>query len=120
MWARGRSRRVTGNFCSKVSPTEGGDPVNRPSPEPSRRRGRPQKFGRPSELVPLTLPTDVVRGLRKIDSDLAKAIVRLFEMAPTWAHEATADAELVSIADRHFLIVVNGSVIRSVPGVDII
>jgi hypothetical protein len=94
--------------------------VNHFSSDPHRRRGRPQKFGRPSTLVPLTLPTDVVRGLRKIDDDLAKAIVRLFETAPAWAHESTVDAELLSIADRHSLIVVNALAIRSLPGIDVI
>src|ERR1700730_11680636 len=34
-----------------------------------RGRGRPQKFGRPGELVQLTLPTDVIRGLRQMDDD---------------------------------------------------
>jgi hypothetical protein len=87
---------------------------------PDRRRGRPQKFGRPSELVALTLPNDVIRGLRRIDDDVAKAIVRLYELAPIWARESTADVELVSIADRLFLIVVNTSVIRRLPAVDII
>jgi hypothetical protein len=94
--------------------------VNRISREPHRRRGRPQKFGRPSELVPLTLPSDVVRGLRKIDYDVARAIVQLFETAPTWAHEPAEEVELASIGGRHFLIVVNSSIIRSLPGIDII
>jgi hypothetical protein len=85
-----------------------------------RRRGRPEKFGRPAELVQLTLPRDVVRGLNKIDDDLARAIVQLFERAPAWALESTLDFELVSIADRHFLIVINAAVIRRLPGVDII
>ena len=86
----------------------------------SHRRGRPEKFGRPAELVQVTLPSDVVRGLSKIDDDLARAIVQLFERAPAWALESTLDFELVSIADRHFLIVINAAVMRSLPGVDII
>jgi hypothetical protein len=86
----------------------------------SHRRGRPEKFGRPAELVQVTLPTDVVRGLGKIDDDLARAIVQLFERAPAWALESTQDFELVSIADRHFLVAINAAVIRRLPGVDII
>src|SRR5205814_914451 len=39
------------------------------------KRGRPPKFGRPSRLVALTLPTQVIRGLRKLHPDLAWAIV---------------------------------------------
>lgn len=94
--------------------------MKRQSSKAHRRRGRPEKFGRPAELVQLTLPTDVVRGLSKIDDDLARAVVQLFERAPAWALESTLDFELVSIADRHFLIVINAAVIRSLPGVDII
>jgi hypothetical protein len=85
-----------------------------------RRRGRPEKFGRPAELVQVTLPVDVVRGLSKIDDDLGRAIVQLFERAPAWALESTRDFELVCIADRQFLIVINAAVVRSLPGVDII
>jgi hypothetical protein len=84
------------------------------------RRGRPEKFGRPAELVQVTLPTDVVRGLSRIDGDLGRAIVQLFERAPAWALESTRDFELLSIADRHFLIIINAAVIRHLPGVDVI
>jgi hypothetical protein len=94
--------------------------MKRHSSKAHRRRGRPEKFGRPAELVQVTLPSDVVRGLNKIDDDLARAIVQLFERAPAWALESTLDFELVSIADRQFLIVINAAVIRSLPGVDII
>ncbi len=66
------------------------------------------------------MPTDVVRGLGRIDDDLGRAIVQLFERAPAWALESTMDFELLSIADRHFLIIINAAVIRHLPGVDII
>jgi hypothetical protein len=96
-------------------------PATAPRPRgPRGRRGRPEKFGRPAELVQVTLPIDVVRGLSKIDGDLGRAIVQLFERAPAWALESTLDFELVSIADRQFLIVINAAVVRSLPGVDII
>jgi hypothetical protein len=89
-----------------------------------RRRGRPSKFGRPSQLVALTLPVDVLRGLRRVDRDLARAIVRVFEGAANPADELAEDlqpdAELVKIADRRSLIVVNSAVIRSLPGVSIV
>lgn len=89
-----------------------------------RGRGRPSKFGRPSQLVALTLPVDVVRGLRKIDRDLARAIVGVFEGAPNSADESSEDvqpdAELLKIADRRSLIVVNSVIIRSLPGVAIV
>ena len=43
------------------------------------KRGRPPKFGRPGRVVALTLPEEVVLGLRKVNADLAWAIVTLFE-----------------------------------------
>ena len=87
------------------------------------RRGRPSKFGRPSQVVALTLPDDVVRGLRKIDSDVGWAIVTLFEKSPGRASnesDAQPDVELVTIADRRSLIVVNRSVVNHLPGVNIV
>ena len=40
------------------------------------RRGRPPKFGRPAQLVTLTLPEDVISWLSTIDPDLGWAIGR--------------------------------------------
>lgn len=90
---------------------------------PHTRRGRPSKFGRPSQVVALTLPDDVVRGLRRIDPDVGWAIVSLFEKSPARAAGepgAQADVELVTIADRRSLIVVNRSVFQHLRGVHII
>ena len=42
-------------------------------------RGRPPKFGRPSQVVALTRPEEVMAGLRKINAGLAWAVVRMFE-----------------------------------------
>jgi hypothetical protein len=87
------------------------------------KRGRPQKFGRPSQVVALTLPEEVVRGLHKVHSDLAWAIVTLYERLPNRASGASApqrDAELVRIAERRSLIVVNRTVVKSLPGINIV
>lgn len=87
------------------------------------RRGRPSKFGRPSQVVALTLPDEVVRGLRKVDSDVGWAIVTLFEKSPVGASsltEAQSDVELVTIADRRSLIVVNRDVFKSLPGINVV
>jgi hypothetical protein len=79
------------------------------------------KFGRPSQVVALTLPEEVVCGLRKIHPDLGWAIVALFEKAPPAAvAKPQPDAELVTIADRRSLIVVNRAVVKSLPGINII
>ena len=87
------------------------------------RRGRPSKFGRPSQVVALTLPEDVVRGLRKIDPDVGWAIVTLFEKSPGRSSadvDEQPDCELVTIAERRSLIVVNRAVINHLPGVNIV
>jgi len=87
------------------------------------KRGRPPKFGRPGHVVAVTLPDEVIRGLRKLDPDLAWAIVTLFKkapkrrLAPRRRHD---DAELVTLAGRRSLIVVNRDVFHHLPGVNII
>jgi hypothetical protein len=87
----------------------------------SPKRGRPSKFGRPSRLVAVTLPEEVIRGLHKVHPDLAWAIVSLFEKgAPITNGHSQADAELVNIGERESLIVINRSVFTQLPGVDII
>ena len=89
---------------------------------PRAKRGRPSKFGRPSQLVALTLPEEVVRGLHKVHPDLAWAVVKLFEKLPehTAAPEPQHGPELARIAARHSLIVVNPQILKSLPGVSIV
>ena len=87
------------------------------------RRGRPSKFGRPSQVVALTLPEDVLRGLRKVHADVGWAIVSLLEKSPARPSDQSGvlpDVALVTIADRRSLIVVNRAVFRRLPGVSII
>ena len=87
------------------------------------KRGRPPKFGRPGQFVALTLPEEVVAGLRRIDADLAWAVVRLFEKEARRAPAARTEraiAELVTIADRRSLIVVSRSAFTRLPGVEIV
>jgi hypothetical protein len=92
------------------------------APAHHARRGRPSKFGRPSCVVALTLPTDVVRGLRKMDTDLGWAIVGMFEKRPARASASLPeqDADLVTIADRKSLIVVNREAFRHLPGIHVV
>ena len=87
------------------------------------RRGRPPKFGRPGQVVAITLPAEVVRGLRRINPDLAWAIVKLFERdgaGTRRARRTRPDSELVSVADGRSLIVVNREVLKQLPGVNVI
>ncbi|MDE3155295.1 MAG: hypothetical protein KGN76_09335 [Acidobacteriota bacterium] len=90
---------------------------------PRTRRGRPHKFGEPSRLIALTLPQSVIRGLRQIDPDLARAVVRLFRSGtggPETAAEPAQEAELVSVGTRRALIAVNRRAIPELPGVAMI
>jgi len=85
------------------------------------KRGRPPKFGRPTRVVAVTLPEQTIRGLKRLHRDLAWAIVTLFEKQPAELRlPPEAAAELVSIADGRFLIVVNSAVVRALPGVSIV
>lgn len=89
-------------------------------------RGRPLKFGRPAQLLALTLPRDVVDGLRRIHPDPAWAIVALYEMLARKAsrprREAKPGVELAQISrtNNDALIVVDPRVIKSVPGVSVV
>lgn len=88
---------------------------------PHTKRGRPPKFGKPAQVVALTLPHETVRGLRRVHPDLAWAIVTLSEKRTAAAGPGRmADAELVSVGHRQSLIVVNRDVFKRLPGVSII
>lgn len=93
-------------------------------PPRRRGRGRPPKFGRRGQVVAVTLPHEVVRGLRKRHADLGWAIVSLFEQtSPATlvpSRKPLPDAELVAVARRQSLIVVNKDVFSQLPGVSII
>ena len=94
-----------------------------PRTKPPKKRGRPPKFGSPGEVVAITLPRDVIRGLKRIHTDIAWAIVRLFQKRSrgTPAQRASsADSELVSVANGKSLIVVNRDVFKELPGVSMI
>jgi len=93
------------------------------SARPIPRRGRPPKFGRPSHVVAVTLPEEVIRGLRRINADVGWAIVSLFSRAHRGGQRGARRhgvAELVAIGRRHSLIVVDRSLVRRLPGVDLV
>jgi hypothetical protein len=74
-------------------------------------------------VVAITLPDEVVRGLKRIHSDLAWAIVRLFERrSRRIAPEAgpCPDCALVGVTGGRSLIVVNRHVVKALPGVNMI
>jgi len=85
------------------------------------KRGRPLKFGQPGQAVAVTLPSEVVRGLRKVHPDLGWAIVALFQKKRLSLNgRPAADFELVKVAGRRSLIVVNRDVFKQLPGINVI
>ena len=89
------------------------------------KRGRPPKFGRPGRVVAVTLPEEVVGGLKRLHTDLAWAIVQLFEKNSRRGGRAKpqrrrADSELLDVAPRRSLIVVNRDVFKSLPGINLL
>jgi hypothetical protein len=67
------------------------------------------------------LPDETVTGLRRIHPDLAWAIVSLFKNRPPGADpKPPADFELLRIAERRSLIVVNRTRVTHLPGVDMV
>jgi len=102
------------------------EPSAHPRPARFARRGRPPKFGRPSQLVAMTLPEDVLNSLRTIHQDPAWAIVQLVESRlrnRTTERQSTAastTAELVHLPGKRGLIVVQDNVFGRIPGISMI
>ena len=95
--------------------------ATRRSPASSLRRGRPPKFGRPSRLVALTLPVDVLARLQRISGDIARAVVSLVENG-TGVDSSTSqpDVELAHLTKRDALIVVNRHLVGTLPGISLL
>lgn len=92
--------------------------------DPTRpiRRGRPPKYGQPSQVLAVTLPQDVIEILRGLHSDPGWAIVTLVEKSRriTTPAAPAAEAELVDIGEGQKLIVVNSAVFRPLQGVQMV
>jgi hypothetical protein len=86
------------------------------------KRGRPPKFGRPGRVIAVTLPEDVVRGLKCVHADLGWAIVSLVQQRSQHAlpHRPRADSDLVDVSHGRSLIVVNRGVFKDLPGINMI
>lgn len=90
-------------------------------------RGRPPKFGRPAQLVALTLPQDTIEYLQGVDTDLGWAIVKLAngvqgsDPGVPPLHTVPPDVDLVPIAPHQYLIVVRAhESFAWLPGVDLV
>jgi len=88
--------------------------------DPSRKRGRPQKFGREAQLISLTLPRDVINWLGSVDDDLGWAIVKTYERATKARKKDVSVAQLVRFPGRRALIQVRADLFRDLPGVSLI
>ncbi len=88
--------------------------------ERSRKRGRPQKFGRAAQLISLTLPRDVINWLEVMDDDLAWAIVKLFERSTKNRTSQVEIAQLVRFPGDAALILVRPELFQGLPGVSLI
>lgn len=84
-----------------------------------QRRGRPQKYGRQSRAIALTLPEDVIERLAAIDADLGRAIVQLVERAPS-PRRAPPRAEVVPYGPRAVIVVTPVRALAKISGVQLI
>ena len=81
--------------------------------------GRPQKFGRPSRAVALTLPEDVIKALGALDDDLARAVVRLTQ--PLVAETGSAsNVELSQHHDDAVIVIKPVKALEGIPGVTLV
>lgn len=86
----------------------------------TRKRGRPQKFGRAAQLISLTLPSDVITWLQAIDADLAWAVVKVFERSTKNRTRQVEIAQLVKFPGDSALILVRPELFQGLPGVSLI
>jgi hypothetical protein len=87
------------------------------SRDPSRKRGRPQKFGREAQLISVTLPRDVIDWLATVDDDIAWAIVKIYERATKARAKDTSVAQLVHFPGHRALILVRADLFNEMPGI---
>lgn len=85
------------------------------------KRGRPLKFGRPTQLITLTLPKDVVAWLTGVDDDLARALVKLHERSTKTSNARRVElAGLVQLPGNRALILVRPDYFDKLKGVSLI
>ena len=83
------------------------------------RPGRPQKFGRPSHAVTLTLPEDVIATLEAIDKDLGRAVVRM-ALPLAGGISSHAPAELSNYGNSAVIIVKQTPALERIAGVTLV
>jgi hypothetical protein len=82
------------------------------------RPGRPLKFGRPSRVITVTLPEDIIETLRATDADLGRAIVSVADGTrgvSAGSQGARKVVELMRTGRRESLIVIDPTAVPSLP-----
>lgn len=90
------------------------------SPSTPTKRGRPLKFGRPSQLVSITLPVDVIKWLTSIDDDLGWALTKVHERSTRTKVQPNEVAGLVQLPGNRALILVRPDLFANLSGVSLI
>jgi hypothetical protein len=90
------------------------------SPSPPSKRGRPLKFGRPSQLVSITVPVDVINWLATIDDDLGWALMKVYERSTRTKVQSNEVAGLVQLPGNRALILVRPDLFTNLNGVSLI
>ena len=70
----------------------------------------------------MTLPEDVIAALRSRNRDLARAVVELVgeSASPPGQRAVTETVKLVRVAPRRFLITIDASAVRHLPGCELV
>jgi hypothetical protein len=85
-----------------------------------RRRGRPNKYGRPSRALTVTLPDDVIGRLMAIDGDIGRAIVAVTERRLPRRRRAVPPAELSSYGRHAVIVVLAMKALKRLPGIQLV
>ena len=82
--------------------------------------GRPQKYGRASRQVSVTLPEDVIARLTALDADLGLAIVKVAERSSPKRPRALRPAEIASYGNHAVIIVTPMKALKRLAGVQLV
>lgn len=85
-----------------------------------RGPGRPRKYSRPSRVVSVTLPEDVLASLGAVDVDLGRAIVTLAERKGLPRVTPVRHAELAAYGSHAVIVVTPAKALKRIAGVQLV